>query len=201
VVTHGNFKLDGAAQLADKLSMMNRAPGTGANKTGHEGHTIGAEDSGDINVETVSSEFKSQLNEVLKEYLVLKDALVESDNSSVSLVAKNIQSKLDDVDMSLVKGDMHVIWMDHLAELSKSVKELTENNNLEYQRDEFLTLSETLIESIKTFGVTGVVYQQFCPMTNGGKGGYWLSESEEIANPYYGDQMHNCGEIVTKIES
>lgn len=223
VVTHGNFKLDGAAQLADKFSMMNRMPGTGANRTGHEGHTMGSEDSGEMqmnsepvngkmndhsehqNMETemkpVSTKFKSQLNEVLKEYLVLKDALVESDNSGVSSAAKEIKSQLENVDMSLVKGEMHMKWMDHLAVLSKSANVISETNDLKVQRAEFLKLSETLIESVKTFGVNGVVYQQFCPMTDGGKGGYWLSDSEKIANPYFGDQMHNCGETIIKIES
>jgi len=248
VVTHGNFKLDGAAQLADKFSMMNRMPGTGANRTGHEGHTMGPENSGEMqmnsepvngkmndysehqdmqmenqdhsnhnmemteedhsehqNMETpmkpVSSEFKSQLYDVLKEYLVLKNALVESDNSGVSSAAKEIQSQLENVDMSLVKGEMHMKWMDHLAVLSKSANELSETNDLKIQRAKFLKLSEMLIKSVKTFGVTGVVYQQFCPMTNGGKGGYWLSESEEIKNPYFGEQMLKCGETITKIES
>lgn len=199
VVTHGNFKLDGAAQLADKFSMMNRNPGTGVNRTGHESHTMGTEKSGET--KPVSSEFKSQLNEVLKEYLVLKDALVESDNSGVSSAAKEIKSQLENVDMSLVKGEMHMKWMDHMAVLSKRANELSETNDLKIQRTEFLKLSETLIESVKTFGVTGVVYQQFCPMTNNEKGGYWLSESEEIRNPYFGEQMLKCGETITKIES
>ncbi len=43
VVSNGTFKLDSAAQLNDKLSMMNREPGTGANQTGHEGHTMEGE--------------------------------------------------------------------------------------------------------------------------------------------------------------
>lgn len=203
VVTHGNFKLDGAAQLADKFSMMNRMPGTGANRTGHEGHIMGSENSNkmDIDQKSVSSEFKSQLNEVLKEYLVLKDALVESDNLGVSTAAKEIQSQLENVDMSLVKGEMHMKWMDNLAELSKSANVISETNDLKVQRAEFLKLSETLIESVKIFGVTGVIYQQFCPMTNDEKGGYWLSESEEIKNPYFGEQMLKCGETITKIES
>lgn len=233
VITHGNFKLDGAAQLADKLSMMNRNPGTGANRTGHEGHTMGTGNTGEMEMNSepvnsnmndhsghqnmqmedqdhsdhemdmkpVSAEFKSQLNAVLVEYLALKDALVESDNSGVSSAAKEIQSQLEKVEMSLVKGDMHLMWMDHLSELSKSTNELAETNDLKVQRSEFLKLSETLIESVKTFGVTGVVYQQFCPMTDGGKGGYWLSESEEIKNPYFGEQMLKCGETITKIES
>tara|TARA_R110001599_G_scaffold1889_4_gene9793 strand:- start:235361 stop:237190 length:1830 start_codon:yes stop_codon:yes gene_type:complete len=217
VVTRGNFKLDGAAQLADKLSMMNRNPGTGANRTGHEGHNMGAEGSGEMkmemnspsmneepmNTETkpVPAEFKSQLNNVVKEYLKLKDALVMSDKSKVSTSASNILRALNSVDMTLVKGEMHSKWMDHLGKIDSSIKDLKKSQNIEAQRAAFLTLSSILIESVKTFGLPGIIYQQYCPMTDGGKGGYWLSESEEIKNPYFGEQMLKCGETITKIES
>lgn len=217
VVTHGNFKLDGAAQLADKFSMMNRNPGTGANRTGHEGHNMGAGDSGEmkmemnsqlmneesINTETkpVPAEFRSQLNNVVQEYLKLKDGLVMSDKSKVSSFADKLENKLKNVDMTLLKGELHTTWMKHLEKIDSSIKELKQSQNIEAQRAAFLTLSSTLIESVKTFGLPGVIYQQFCPMTDGGKGGFWLSESEEITNPYFGDQMHNCGETILKIES
>jgi Cu(I)/Ag(I) efflux system membrane fusion protein len=38
------------------------------------------------------------------------------------------------------------------------------------------------------------VYYQFCPMYDNNKGGYWLSETEEIRNPYFGKEMISCGE-------
>ncbi|MEQ8577987.1 MAG: efflux RND transporter periplasmic adaptor subunit [Balneola sp.] len=217
VVTNGNFKLDGAAQLADKFSMMNRNPGTGANRSGHEGHSMGAGDSGEMKTEMnsqllneestnpemkpVPAEFRSQLNNVVQEYLKLKDGLVMSDRSKVTASADKLENELKKVDMTLVKGEMHTIWMDHLGKIDSSIKDLQKSQNIEAQRVAFLTLSSILIESVKTFGLPGVIYQQFCPMTDGGKGGYWLSESEEIANPYFGDQMHNCGETILKIES
>ncbi|MBO6620381.1 MAG: efflux RND transporter periplasmic adaptor subunit [Balneola sp.] len=232
VVTRGNFKLDGAAQLADKLSMMNRNPGTGANRTGHEGHNMGAEGSGEMqmemnpssmneesmdmkmdeedhsnhqnmNTETkpVPAEFKSQLNNVVQEYLKLKDGLVMSDKSKVSASANKVENELKNVDMTLVKGEMHSKWMDHLGKIDSSIKDLKKSQNLENQRGAFLLLSKNLIESVKTFGLPGIIYQQYCPMTDGGKGGYWLSESEEIKNPYFGEQMLKCGETITKIES
>lgn len=215
VVTHGNFKLDGAAQLADKLSMMNRTPGTGANKTGHEGHAPETESSGGSEVieieddhsahkntqaESIAPAFKAQLNEVLKEYLIMKEALVESDVSKTSASAKSLQERLNSVDMTLVKGDLHLKWMEHLESLTELSKKIESANALNIQRAEFLALSTTLIESVKTFGVKGVIYEQFCPMANGGKGGYWLSENEEIYNPYYGEQMLKCGETIQKIE-
>ena len=31
-------------------------------------------------------------------------------------------------------------------------------------------------------------------MANGDKGAYWLSDIEEIENPYFGDEMLKCGE-------
>lgn len=203
VVTHGNFKLDGAAQLADKLSMMNRNPGTGSNRTGHEGHNMGADNSnvGQNEKKQTSSAFQSHLNNVVQEYLKLKDGLVMSDKSKVSASVNKLENELKNVDMSLVKGELHTTWMKHFGKIDSSVKELKQSQNIESQRTAFLTLSSTLIESVKTFGLPGVIYQQFCPMTDGGKGGYWLSESEEIANPYFGDEMHNCGETILKIES
>lgn len=33
-----------------------------------------------------------------------------------------------------------------------------------------------------------------------GKGAYWLSESEEIKNPYYGEVMLTCGETKEVIQ-
>ncbi|HCI71368.1 MAG TPA: efflux RND transporter periplasmic adaptor subunit, partial [Balneola sp.] len=212
VVTHGNFKLDGAAQLADKLSMMNRNPGTGANRTGHEGHNMGAGDSGEMKMEmnsrsmneedhsnhqnmntetkSVPAEFKSQLNNVVQEYLKLKDALVMSDKSKVTAYANKLENELKNVNMTLVKGELHTTWMKQLEKIDSSNKELKQSQNIEAQRAAFLTLSSTLIESVKTFGIPSVIFQQYCPMTDEGKGGYWLSETEEIANPYFGDQMH-----------
>ncbi|MFY0698126.1 MAG: efflux RND transporter periplasmic adaptor subunit [Balneola sp.] len=203
VVTHGNFKLDGAAQLADKLSMMNRNPGTGANRTGHEGHNMGTDNS---NVEQnekkqASTAFQSQLNNVVQEYLKLKDGLVMSDKSKVLASADKLENELKNVDMALVKGELHTTWMKHLGKIDSSIKDLKQSQNIEAQKAAFLSLSKNLIESVKTFGLPGVIYQQFCPMTDDGKGGYWLSESKEIANPYFGDEMHNCGETILKIES
>jgi Cu(I)/Ag(I) efflux system membrane fusion protein len=32
-------------------------------------------------------------------------------------------------------------------------------------------------------------------MANDDVGGYWFSESEEIRNPYFGDEMLLCGEV------
>ena len=38
-------------------------------------------------------------------------------------------------------------------------------------------------------------YRQFCPMAFDFKGAFWLSDSEEILNPYFGEEMLTCGNV------
>ena len=54
---------------------------------------------------------------------------------------------------------------------------------------------QSFYKSIKTYGLAGTTaYYQFCPMAEGDKGAYWMSNSEEIKNPYFGEAMLGCGE-------
>jgi Cu(I)/Ag(I) efflux system membrane fusion protein len=216
VVTNGTFKLDSAAQLADKLSMMNRNPGSGANRTGHEGHTMDNNATGNsqtsqtsgedhanhqnMEMESTPAAFKAQLRVVIEEYLTLKNALIQSNNSEASIAAGSVLEAINTADMSLLEGENHMEWMRLLATLTSETESILNSSGLEEQRTSFMTLSTKLIEVVKHFEVPGVYYQQFCPMSNNGEGAYWLSKKEEIANPYFGEQMHNCGETITKIE-
>ncbi len=44
-----------------------------------------------------------------------------------------------------------------------------------------------------------IIYYQYCPMYNGGKGANWLSKENIIKNPYFGDQMLTCGRTIETI--
>lgn len=215
VVMNGTFKLDSAAQLADKLSMMNRTPGTGANRTGHEGHIM--QEPTENNETKVSeivdhsshqseeesiipAEFHDQLKNVVTEYLSLSDALNQSNATEAAQSAENVLQAIDNTNMNLLDGDDHIEWMRFLSSLNNEAETISNSNSIEDQRASFVSLSTKLIETVKHFEVPGVYYQQFCPMSNNGEGAYWLSASENIANPYYGEMMHNCGETITKIE-
>jgi Cu(I)/Ag(I) efflux system membrane fusion protein len=59
----------------------------------------------------------------------------------------------------------------------------------------FVSFNDNFFKAVKAFGLMGkTVYYQFCPMANNSKGAYWLSESADIRNPYYGESMLTCGE-------
>jgi hypothetical protein len=53
---------------------------------------------------------------------------------------------------------------------------------------------------IKTFGGGQVLYRDFDPMVNKGKGAFWISETKEIKNPYMGKAMLTSGSIREEIK-
>ncbi len=59
-----------------------------------------------------------------------------------------------------------------------------------------------VMESMVMGGITeGTVYKQYCPMANKNTGAYWLSNSKEIYNPYFGDVMLKCGRVSDQFTS
>jgi len=45
----------------------------------------------------------------------------------------------------------------------------------------------------------GTIFKQYCPMAFNGKGAFWLSDSKEVRNPYFGDEMLTCGVVDKEI--
>jgi membrane fusion protein, copper/silver efflux system len=62
------------------------------------------------------------------------------------------------------------------------------------------TISDQLVNAVKSFGIEEVVYHQYCPMAFDDEGGYWLSSEEQIQNPYLPETMLMCGEVIERIE-
>ncbi|MDG1277998.1 MAG: efflux RND transporter periplasmic adaptor subunit [Algoriphagus sp.] len=175
IVTNGVFAIDAASQLAGGYSMMNRPE----NKK--------------IEVSTI---FQSQLTQLTEEYFKVKNSLVSDDALATQKAAAAVQSSLSKVDMSLVKGPAHDQWMVIRSEIQKAAGMITKESEIANQRRHFSPLSQAFLELTETFGLTkDKVYKEYCPMAFDDKGAYWLSESEEIRNPYFGKSMLACGEV------
>lgn len=144
----------------------------------------------------VPMEFQQQLGNVFSNYTALKDALVASDHAKVKSEAASTSQSVAKVDMKLLTGDAHNDWMTYLKPINNSLTEIENSPDLETQREAFSTLSDNLYKSIKAFGLGGKeAFYDFCPMAFNNEGGYWLSESEQIRNPYFGEKMLNCGVV------
>ena len=142
------------------------------------------------------------MTDLTKRYFDLKNALVKSDFTATKNTGGRVSQSLQAVDMKLLDDKAHHQWMDKEDQLRKSIEAISKAKDIEEQRKHFETLSDALIESVELVGLTiDWFYVQFCPMAFEDKGAYWLSDSEKIKNPYFGDMMLNCGEVTKKISS
>jgi len=214
IVTNGTFSVDAAAQLAGKTSMMNPT-GEKLSSGSMAGMDMGGEkpktlpDTKQMDMKTmdmkVPAAFKNQLGDVVEAYLDLKNAFVATDEKLAVASAKSILVELEKVDMSLLKGDAHQIWMNELKSIEENLKGIISMQGIEMKRSHFELVSDHLTIAIKSFGFElrnkNTLYVQFCPMAFDNKGAFWLSANEEISNPYFGDMMLRCGETKEIINS
>ena len=215
IVTSGTFSVDAAAQLEGKPSMMNPRGGKTSSMPGMvmpgdanvndtkpstDTSMAGMDMSGDKSSDRpkkleVNMDFTMQLNNVFDQYIVLKDAFVQSDVKKANKAAQGVQQALSKVDMKLLTGDAHMQWMDLSGNIERQVKLIISSGKIEDQRMAFSEFSNQFHITVKTFGLMGkTVYYQFCPMAFDSKGAFWLSQSNSIQNPYFGKKMIDCGE-------
>ncbi|MDH3710409.1 MAG: efflux RND transporter periplasmic adaptor subunit, partial [Cyclobacteriaceae bacterium] len=124
IVANGVFKIDGAAQLQGKTSMMN--PGGGKTSTGHQHGNLSMPPEQSAAAPTqdgfqVSGLFKNQLRQVFEAYLPLKQSLVQSDVESARKNARILLTTTNKVDMKLVQGVAHQQWMKDLDSLTAAL--------------------------------------------------------------------------------
>ncbi len=141
----------------------------------------------------------TQLKEVFDNYFALKDALVKTDGPSASEKASAMLTALNAVEMEKLNMEEHDVWMKVEKKLKLGTQHIKENNKPDQQRQHFMSLSKNIYEVIKVSKPAEIVYYQFCPMANGGKGANWLSKEVAIKNPYYGSTMLTCGNTVETI--
>ncbi len=220
IAVNGTFSIDAAAQLAGKPSMMSPPAGGGAAMTGHnhagmpamqenqpESGADHSQQRGAIESKLNPSDqtfdsdpsFRQQLQSVFKAYLPVKDALVKGDPKVASNEAQKLLTAIEKVDMTLVSGNAHMEWMKDVDVLKSATKEITEASDLRNERILLSPLSDQLFYSLRKFQVEVDAYRQYCPMAFNNEGAFWLSDSQEILNPYFGESMLTCGHVDEKL--
>lgn len=137
------------------------------------------------------------IQQIIKGYLPLKNALAQDDSKKASDAAKRLFSVLKKIDISKTDAKSNSELRDILESAAENAEHIIEkSDDIAHQREHLLSLSNDITDLIKEQGTGGLkLYQDFCPMYNNGKGGTWISESEEIINPYEGQKMINCGSV------
>ncbi|MFD2287307.1 DUF3347 domain-containing protein [Pedobacter petrophilus] len=126
--------------------------------------------------------------DIFTAYVSLKNALVKADQKHSQKAAADLQKSLANYE-----------GCEPTAEVAGKIASGT---NLVDQRKNFTILSADLIALMKNAEIEkGTIYVQHCPMANKGDGGDWLSTEKEIRNPYYGDEMLECGSVTEELKA
>ena len=188
VVIKGNFKIDAELQIQAKPSMM--SPGAG-----------NSHDSSPVAGPEISSAFQEQLTRVVRSYLQVQNALSADDFDGAVSAAAVLAEAVDAVDMQLVPGDEHMAWMMASGKLKNSLANIIAPDDIEAIRKTFASLSDEIVALVKRFGVSGISLYQFkCPMALDGSGAFWLQKDSDTRNPYYGESMLQCGEVIEVLQ-
>lgn len=139
--------------------------------------------------------------QIVADYLKVKNALTKDDSGNAAVLAKSMKANLD-------KSKSSSTDKKAAAEYAKLVKEIRENasyvgvaaGGLKEQREYFAKLSKNMFDFIKAYGTTQVLYQDYCPMYENGKSGYWISETKDVVNPYFGSEMLHCGRRIGAVQ-
>jgi len=136
--------------------------------------------------------------DIVKGYLEIKNALTKDDQKGAVKGAKALLAAFSTFDMSSLTKSQHMEYMEIVEKATEHAKHISETP-IDKQREHFEVLSTDINDLIALVGTDMTLYEDFCPMANDGKGAIWLSENEEIKNPFFGTKMLSCGKLQKQI--
>jgi Cu(I)/Ag(I) efflux system membrane fusion protein len=175
VVTHGNFKIDSAMQIAGKRSMMSAAE---------------SEDK-----VAVSHEFQMSLESIYQEYLTLQRTLAGDDLEGSRSALNKLRTQINT--MGSDGKRIPELWASIKSTLTDEIAGETGAVTMVSIRASFEHLSEFVLDVQHAFGHTNqtMLYEVYCPMAFDNKGATWLQTDKQVKNPYFGASMLSCGEV------
>lgn len=167
-----------------------------------------------VAVKQHSDSFNSSVDNLMNAYFAMKDAFVESDTASAKKYAAGFISLLDSIPLDELKKDDTLIIATakaNISDIKSNAQALLTQTDITMMRQDFRTVSDMLYPSFfMTINYEGpALYLQNCPMAfEGDKDANWISNSDEVINPYLGKNhpkykatMLNCGEVKDSIVS
>ena len=159
-----------------------------------------------------SKQFDEEINNVVTSYLNLKNAFVEADTVEIKLKNKEFIAALEKIDTTELRKDTSSIFetvMSTINDVKANAISLNNQSDIIEMRKDFSSLTDMMFPSffyaINYEGPT--LYLQNCSMAfDDSIPANWISNSEEIMNPYLGKKhpkyqsgMVNCGEVKDSI--
>jgi hypothetical protein len=158
-----------------------------------------------------SAAFNSSLDSMMISYFKVKDAFVNADTTKAKAEMKIFLASLANQNFEELKKDSSAVYESVMAQLNDvkaNAESLLVQPNITEMRQDFRMVSESIYPLLKSIHYEGKkLYWQNCPMAFGeGKEANWISNTQEIVNPYLGKNhpefkgsMLHCGEVKDSI--
>lgn len=133
------------------------------------------------------------LQQLLTYYYDLKNALVKDDADKASESAQQLLNASESLDVKTLTASEQQAYTSAKEAIEHNADHISGTTNIEHQREHFEALSQAMSTLAQSVSLSSQpVYLDYCPM----KKTYWLSDEKMIQNPYYGQQMPGCGNVI-----
>ncbi len=144
---------------------------------------------------------QGNFSELFSHYQHLTFALSSDNDKEAANASKGMLEALSKIKSDGFSAEDKTTYEDIAADIKEHAEHISDNvGNIAHQREHLVMLSKDFYDIAKTFGTDKPLYKVFCPMYDDNKGAYWLSDSKEIKNPYYGKDMLTCGEVQEELK-
>jgi len=138
----------------------------------------------------------SSVSQIVDQYLLIQNALANDDSKSAAAGGKGMATKVADLNLQSFNDTERNRLLEEKDSLEEYAEYISRNEEkIEVQRQYFIMLSESIYGLVEAFGGGRKLYTAYCPMVENNTGARWLSETNEVKNPYYGASMLACGSI------
>ena len=159
-----------------------------------------------------SAGFNNSFDTLMNYYFEIKDAFVDADSVKAKAAAERFITATGTLKIDELKTDS-VVYQSvamQLNDIKANAESMLKQPNILEMRRDFWGVSESIYPLLKSVYYEGnTLYWQNCPMAFGDdKGANWISNTEEIVNPYLGKKhpeykaaMLHCGEVKDSIKA
>ena len=144
----------------------------------------------------VSDKFLKGLAPVLEAYLEAHAKLASDDAEGAKEAYALLAKRVNAFDPRAPE-EAREVWQKIAKPLLATARQAAKAADIAELRRGFGRASQRMIEALQRFGnpLSTPVRLAFCPMAFDNKGALWLQHAGEVENPYFGAEMHKCGEI------
>nr|WP_294942169.1 DUF3347 domain-containing protein [uncultured Mucilaginibacter sp.] len=151
-----------------------------------------------FSIANVNAQQANSVDKITAYYIGLKEALVNSNAELAKSKSAELLTALTAQSAKSMQPKQQKTWAIYLAKLKFDSRHISETTVIDHQREHFASLSKNIYALLSSLNMNSApLYQQYCPM----KKSYWLSESTDIRNPYYGEDMMECGKVTATIKA